>query len=170
MDRNDLESQDVSAEQHGEDKMVSVSEAIRYRKRAQKAEQEVEHLNSRLLEVLDLQKEMSAGLDELKRDNSLITALNRAGAADVETALLVAKARVKNGDDFDAEKVVSELRTEKGFLFADDGGEKFPSRSSGLKERQSSGRTALTNRAKKAAASGSRNDVQEYMRARRNFS
>ena len=88
--------------------------------------------------------------------------------------MLIAKARLGQGDKADLSSVVEQLKREKQYLFPrpDSGqvGEKTSGsvavRTSPAKE-QRSGAGALERAAKRAAGTGSRTDLQEYMRKRR---
>jgi hypothetical protein len=152
-------------------RLVPVAESIRYRKRAQIAEQKAEQLSEQLSSVRREAQELSERIEQLKSEQSLTRKLVAAGASDIETALLVAKARaVKNGTDVDG--VVEQLRIDKPHLFGtakdDDTGAAAP-RTAVVKDRLSSGKSNLAKAASKAATTGSRVDLHEYLRLRRNF-
>ena len=105
------------------EKLVPVGEAIRYRKRAQAAEKELEELK----------------VSHQKQDDEL-------------TSLKEQLEAVQDGR-------VSDRPGESGTV-----------RTQGVKEARATGtRSVLQNAARQAAGSGSRADVQEYLRLRRNF-
>jgi hypothetical protein len=79
-------------------------------------------------------------------------------------------ARLAAGDDADVDGVIEEMRKEKGYLFSgsEERREKeMPRRWGGEKQRKQDGAGALERAAKRAATSGSRTDLQEYLRLRR---
>jgi hypothetical protein len=69
----------------------------------------------------------------------------------------------------DVDSVIDQLRKEKAYLFADMESAMASSRTAGVKQRTGGGRAVLENSAKRAAVSGSRTDVHDYMRVRRQF-
>ena len=130
MSEQDLETQDIEElpedEPVVEEKLVPVSESIRYRKRAQAAEKE-------LSELKESHDEQNVQLAQLKEQvESLQDAVKESLAAATEN----------------------------------DNGQK----TQGVKETRTGGaRSMLQNAAKRAADSGSRSDVQEYLRLRRAY-
>jgi hypothetical protein len=65
--------------------------------------------------------------------------------------------------------VVEQLRKEKGYLFSNTPAAAVGSRTSGAKDKLSGTAGTLERAAKRAANTGSRADLQEYLRVRRNF-
>ena len=130
MSEQDLEKQDIAELPEDkpvvEEKLVPVSEAIRYRKRAQAAEKE-------LSELKESHNEQSEQLAQLKEQVE--------GLQDAVKQSLAAAAENGNGQ-----------------------------KTQGVKGTRTGGaRSTLQTAAKQAADSGSRSDVQEYLRLRRNF-
>jgi len=118
------------------EKLVPVSEAIRYRKRAQAAEKEL----SELKELHEKQKE------ELKAMNNSME-------------------RQRHDKTTDTGSPIPALA-----LRAADNNAAPPVKTQGVKETRTSGaRNVLQAAARQAAGSGSRKDVQEYLRIRRCF-
>jgi len=173
-------------------KFVPVGESIRYRRRAQGAEKRVDELAG---ELADAKAEATRLADELKatrREQELMKRLASEGTRDLEAAMLIAKARLAGKDQADSTHsassgqagspqadlggVIEQLKKEKGYLFPrpDSGqvGEKTSgsatARTSPAKE-QRSGAGVLERAAKRAAGTGSRSDLQEYMRRRRSI-
>ena len=97
----------------------------------------------------------------------LVRKLAAAGSVDLEAAVLMAKVRMTAGSDVGS--VVEQLQKEKSYLFEPLETGMIASRTTGVKERQSGGRRVLENAARRAATSGSRADVQEYLKVRRQF-
>ena len=113
---------------------------------------------------------LSEQLSDLKADQQLVRQLVAAGVSDLETTLLVARARVKSDEQADIEGVVEQLRKEKQYLFGEKKGlVARPQKTSGAKERNAGGQAILEKAAAKAATTGSRTDLQEYLQLRRNF-
>lgn len=75
-----------------EDKTVPVSEAIRYRKRAQQAEKQLAELAESLSQARQHAAELDAQLAAQQRQQTLLETLTAAGATDLETTLLLALA------------------------------------------------------------------------------
>lgn len=170
MSEIDLESQDLSEDESGsEEKLVPVGEAIRYRKRAQNAEKEVSVLSEQLKKIEKKNEQLAGELDEIRVDQKLVQRLSSAGVSDLETVLLVAKARVKSSDEADVDLVIEQLKKEKGYLFDGAKETSVSTRTAGVKERKPSGQRVLEKAAKRAAESGNRADVQEYLKVRRQF-
>jgi len=167
-----LVSQDLSADSGlNEERFVPVSESIRYRKRAQAAEKQLAELDGQLRTSNERNEKLTGELEEMRVDRKLAGGLISAGVSDLETALLVAKKRLAGveGDDANAESVVKALKAEKGYLFGRAEESVGSVRTSPVRERSAGSRGVLEKAAGEAARSGSRGDVQEYMRLRRQF-
>lgn len=143
-------------------KLVPVGESIRYRKRAQGAEKRAEELAGELAEATRLSGELKA----TQKEQELLRRLASEGAHDLEAALLIAKSRLAKDEKTDPGGVVEQLKREKQYLFSEKTSGSAAVRTSPAKE-QRSGAGALERAAKRAAGTGSRNDLQEYMRKRR---
>jgi hypothetical protein len=165
-----LESQ-VSSDDEGvnSDKLVPVSEAIRYRKRAQIAEKKAAELQEQLKEAVEKKDVLAGKVSEIKLEHDLADKLITAGAVDLEAAMLIAKSRMQGDEQADADVVIEQLRKQKGYLFDETEHVSAASKTAGVKERVSSGKKVLERAAKKAATSGNRADLQEYLRLRRQY-
>ncbi len=151
-------------------KYVPVSESIRYRKRAQGAEKMNEELSKKLAEAELQNEELVKQVSRMKMEEQLTSKLVAAGAVDVEAAMLIAKARIEGAEKADVDGCIEQLKKEKRYLFGGlDGVSSAGRKTAGVKERADGGKTALETAAKKAVQSGSRADVQEYLKLRRNF-
>ena len=148
---------------------MPLHEAVRYRRRAQSAEKEAAAAKQQLQESVSGSEVLAEQLDEMKVDRKLSEMLTEAGVCDLEAAVLLARARLKDCEGGDVESVVERLRKEKRYLFVerDEVAVGVGMKTSGVKDGRSGGRRVLEGAATKAAVSGSRNDVHEYMRARR---
>ncbi len=158
-----------SQEEAGNVRMAPVAESIRYHKRAQSAERRAEELESELAESKAEAERLTRELTATQKEQELIKKLAAESARDLEAAVLIAKARMGRDDKLDIGGVVEQLKKEKGYLFgqaAGSGGANTALRTSPAKE-QRSGAGSLERAAKKAAGTGSRSDLQEYMRKRR---
>ncbi len=127
--------------------------------------------------------EMSRDLDELQAEQKLTHKLAAAGVVDLETAVLVAKARLAERassqkttegergrsphEEMDA--CVAQLRKEKAYLFGGPTETATPRRTAPAKDRGVAGSTALEQAAQKAAQTGRRADLQHYLKLRRNL-
>ncbi len=150
-------------------KLVPVTESIRYRKRAQSAEKKAETLNEQLAQANQKVSELSDKLKNLQVEQNLTRKLFSIGAIDLETAILIAKARLQQKPETDIDSCIEQLKKEKQYLFASTGGTIMTTKTASAKDRISQPQTTLERAAKRAARTGSRTDLQEYLKLRRNF-
>ncbi len=114
--------------------------------------------------------DVQARVEELEAQKELVIKLAAAGARDIETAVLVGMSRLGAKDGAGVDEVVEGMRKEKGYLFGEVEERRervLPGRTSGVRQRRSEYAGAMERAAKRAAASGSRADLQEYLRLRR---
>ena len=157
---------------HGESdslKLVPVSESIRYRKRAQSAEKKNGTLTEQLAGAKSEVKKMSEQLSNIQAEQNLTRKLAAAGTVDLETAVLIAKARIEGQADADLDGVIEQLKKEKQYLFVSSSGAATSKKTAGARDRMQNNRAILEVTAKKAATTGNRADLQEYLKLRRNF-
>jgi hypothetical protein len=152
----------------GKVKLVPVSEAIHYRRRAQSAEQKAENLATELQESKAKATEAVSELESIRFERSVKDALAASGCVDVETAFLVTKAKLEGQGQEDLDGVIEQLKKEKRYLFTESEKVK-PTKTASVKERASGGEAVLERAARKAATTGNRGDLQQYLRLRRNF-
>jgi len=171
MSEIDLESQVASADEGlSSEKLVHVSEAIRYRKRAQSAEKRVSELEQQLQVGNRKTEQLAEQLSEIKLDGDLVAKLTAAGVNDMEAAILMAKARMdSSGEEVGTDSVIEQLRKDKEHLFEERTTGAVAVKTAGVRDKKPGGQRVLERTAQKAAASGSRADVQEYLRVRRQF-
>lgn len=170
------ETAEEQAEVEGQ-KLVPVAESIRYRKRAQSAEKKIEILAEQLAQAKSQAAQAAEKLNTVRSEQKLMRKLAAAGAVDVETAVLLAKARMEDRDgdgQADLDGVVEQLKKEKQYLFAgslkaDDKTSMTARKTAGVKDRTANGQTVVERAARKAATTGNRADLQEYLKLRRNF-
>ncbi len=150
-------------------KLVPVAESIRYRKRAQSAEKRIEALTEQLAEAKTQTAKLSEQLNDIQAEQRLTRTLAAAGAVDLETAVLIAKAKMQGQSEADLDACVEQLKKEKQYLFAGAGWAVTAKKTAGAKERTPNSQTILERAAKRAATTGNRADLQEYLKLRRNF-
>jgi len=160
----------LSGDEAGQDeKLVPVSESIRYRKRAQSAEKKAIMLEDELAKVRSESERLSEDLGKLRIDHKLIRKLVSAGVSDLESAVLLAKKRLETNDEADLDSVVDELKQEKRHLFAQVDLPAALEKTAGVKGKTAGRYSTLERAASRAAATGSRADLQEYLKVRRNY-
>ncbi len=148
-------------------RLVPVAESIRYRKRAQGAEKQVESLTEQLAQAKSQETQLQKELDDVRVEQKLVRKLVSAGTVDLEAAVLIAKTRI-DGSDLDG--MIEQLKKEKRYLFGNGSDVALPpQRTAGAKDRMTGRHTILETAAKRAATTGNRTDLHEYLRLRRNF-
>jgi len=166
----DILSEDITpAIDNDSTKLVPVAESIRYRKRAQSAEKKIEELTEQLAQAKTQTAELSDQLSNIQTEQKLTRQLAAAGAVDLETAVLIARVRLQDKSDADVTDVIEQLKKEKQFLFAAGSSGPVPTKTAGARDRVTNSQTLLEKAAKKAATTGSRTDLHEYLKLRRNF-
>ncbi len=149
-------------------KLVPLTESIRYRRRAQSAEKKNEELSAELEQTKAELSEAAEELASIKTEQELTRKLSAAGASDLEAAVLLAKSRLEGSDSKDVDNCIEQLKKEKQYLFGRAGTTNLTvKKTSGVKNR-AVGQSVLEQAAKKAAGSGDRRDLQEYLKLRRN--
>jgi hypothetical protein len=149
--------------------LVPVAESIRYRKRAQSAEKKIETLAEQLAQAKSQASETAKELSSIRVEQKLTHKLAAAGAIDLETAVLIAKTKIEAETEADLDGVIEQLKKEKQYLFSGAGATATAKKTAGAKDRMQNNQTILERAAKKAATTGNRTDLQEYLKLRRNF-
>ena len=163
-------SEDIAgASDNDPTRLVPVAESIRYRKRAQSAEKKLEVLTDQLAQAKAENVELSEQLANIETEQKLMRQLAAEGTADLETAVLIAKARIQGQSEKDVDGVIEQLKKEKQYLFGGTGGSVTPGKTAGARDRVVNNQTLLERTAKKAATTGNRADLHEYLKLRRNF-
>jgi hypothetical protein len=162
-------------------RLVPIGESIRYHKRAQGAERRVEELAGELAEARADAARLVNELKATQKEQELMKRLASEGTRDLEAAVLIAKSRLAETDkagstssqQADLNNVVEQLKKEKQYLFCGQFSEKVQTgtamRTSPAKEPRQGTATAIDRAARKAVGTGSRADLQEYMRKRRSI-
>ena len=170
VDEENILSEDKEEEQiDAGDRLVPVSEAIRYRKRAQSAEKKLTDLTEQVGELEKQNGNMSKQLEEIRGEQKLVSVLSTAGVVDLEAGVLLVKAKLAEDESLDLEDVIGQLKKQKQYLFSDSGQRVVTKRTSGVRDKVSRNETVLEQAAKQASTSGARTDLQEYLKLRRNF-
>lgn len=175
MSQSDIDENILSETEAGQSdinnslKLVPVAESIRYRKRAQSAEKRVETLAQELAQAKSEASQMAEQLSSIRVEQELLRKLAAVGAVDLEAAVLIAKAKIEGEAQADLNGVIEQLRKEKQYLFTSSGGVVTSKKTSPAKDRIQNSQAILEGAAKKAATTGSRTDLQEYLKLRRNF-
>jgi hypothetical protein len=112
---------------------------------------------------------MAKELSSIRVEQKLTHKLAAAGAIDIETAVLIAKAKIETETEADLDGVIQQLKKEKQYLFSGTGAAATAKKTAGAKDRMQNNQTILERAAKKAATTGNRTDLQEYLKLRRNF-
>lgn len=145
-----------------EDKLVPVAESIRYRKRAQAAEQRLGEMEAELEAALAELDQAREAIDAVERRSRIDQLLIEADAIDLEAARLLAAAAVESMDDPDVAVAVEELRQRKPYLFR-----RQTRGPSSMGPRLTGTRSSLDDAADTAASTGDRRDLLRYLRLRR---
>ena len=152
------------------ERMVPVNEAIRYRKRAQAAEEQVANLTAQLKQTEEAGQAKHSELEAAVQEKQLMGKLIEAGATDIEVALMLAsqKLQERQGDKASVQPVIEELRTARPGLFGNQSyGSGFGVLTAGTRPQPCGASVSLGRLAERATRSGNRRDVQEYLRLRR---
>ncbi len=152
------------AAEQGE-KLVPVSEAKRYRKRAQAAETILADLQGELEEKKTEVLEQQQVISDLQHRQQIDELLIEANAMDLETARLLTELAIQEMAEPSIEQAVDELQRRKPFLF------RRAAPASGALSPREEGNAPLERRlglaAAEACATGHRQDLLRYLRLRR---
>lgn len=157
-----------TAEDKNSQKLVPLSESVKYRKRAQNAEKAAETLKDNLNQNEQHRLELEEKLNKTKTENQIMQKLSKAGIRDIEAGLALTKLRLSENNNTEIDEVIQQICNEKDYLF---NSRKMimPTKTASIKANVPEAETVLAESAKKAAASGSRVDLQQYLKVRRNF-
>ncbi len=148
--------------------MVPVAESIKYRKRAQAAEQQLEQLNEQLRQHQNREEELEQKYQQSHQEKQLTLQLAQRGVVDIEAAMLLAQKQLASDKEATLKSVLDTMQAERPYLF---GQEKldygYASASAGLRSGKSATASVIKNMAQQAQQSGHRRDMQQYLRLRR---
>ena len=147
-----------------QDRLVPVTEAIRYRKRAQAAEQQLAEMQTQFEQLQQQREEAEQAITSLERRRRMDELLTDADAIDLEAARLLTEAAVQTMDEPDVAEAVDDLRRHKPYLFRVEsemaGGLALAPRFDGVVN-------PVAQAAEQAQHSGDRRDLLRYLRLRR---
>lgn len=146
------------------DKLVPVGEAIRYRKRAQTAEQQLERLNEELRGLSAKLNEANQTITGLERRQQTDALLTDADAIDLEAARLLTEQAVLMMDEPDIKLAVEDLKRHKPYLFRHRHDTDHSAMAPAV---QPTGHDPAEQAAQNAARTGDRRDLLRYLRLRR---
>lgn len=155
--RNDAPNSD------GRERLVPVGEAIRYRKRAQQAEQQFEDMQRDLQQTREQLAEASDLIARLERRQRIDQLLAESDAVDIEAARLLTEAAIADMDDPDVTEVVEDLRRHKPYLFGRSALAGTPTMGTHVAAEPN----VVDQAQDQAATSGHRRDLLRYLRLRR---
>jgi len=147
-----------------QDRLVPVAEAIRYRKRAQAAEQQLTGLQEQLQSAQQRCEQAEEAISSLERRQRIDALLAEADTIDIDAARLLTEAAVQSMDEPDVAEAVDDLRRHKPYLFRAEGGE---TGGLALAPRIEGFDDPLAQAAEQAQHSGDRRDLLRYLRLRR---
>ncbi|XAL97942.1 hypothetical protein OT109_10055 [Phycisphaeraceae bacterium D3-23] len=148
----------------GTDKLVPVTEAIRYRRRAQQAEQRLADLEREVGELRSAYDASQETITALERRERIDALLNEAHTVDLEAARLLTEVAVAGMDEPDVASAVTDLRRHKPYLF-ESGGVGLPSAMGPRDPDQDN--DPVVEAASQARVTGDRRDLLRYLRLRR---
>lgn len=155
--------EDVAASS-SQERLVPVNEAIRYRKRAQAAEQQLGTIRRQLDAAQQRCEQAEQTVGSLERRQRIDELLAEADAIDIEAARLLTEVAVQSMDEPDIAEAVDDLRRHKPYLFREEqqgaGGLALAPRMDGVDD-------PLALAAEQAQHSGDRRDLLRYLRLRR---
>jgi hypothetical protein len=186
MPEDTLENPKPTDSQTGEAKLVPVAEAIRYRRRAQQAESELQQLrqevetlrsqtgtHSEALAMAEAQRdEAQAHLTTLENRLAAERMLHQAGVVDPEAAWLLLSQEWDCSEAIDPQKLgakVERLLLDKPYLHKSSDAS-LPPKTASPRTSPEGPTSQLIRAAEHAARSGDRRDVAEYLRLRRQAS
>jgi hypothetical protein len=99
--------------------------------------------------------------------------LQKAGVTDLEVARMLVRKAVESGQEGTLEipDAIEQVRRQRPYLFGhpDESGAGLGQPTAGVSRKSNGGRATLHQQALKASQSGSRQDVQDYLRMRRSI-
>ena len=165
-DTSPAESESPSPETVDE-KLVPVSEAIRYRRRAQQAEQQLQALQKKFAGLESDLATSRETVDQLERRHRIDALLTEADTVDLDAARLLTEIAVSEMDEPDVKLAVDDLRRHKPYLFrhdpADDASAMGP-------RHDHHGHDPAESAAEQATRTGDRRDLLRYLRMKRTHS
>jgi hypothetical protein len=157
--------------------MVPVSEAIRFRKRAQAAEQQLVETQQQLQASHAQLNEAEISIGQMEQRQTIDSALSSASVVDMEVARMLVESSIRQVESTDRkdpsaarvsvgvaiDSAVDALRRDKPYLFR----QTRQAQAVAMSARQATGLLGAENAAETAATTGNRRDLLRYLRLRR---
>jgi predicted nucleic acid-binding Zn-ribbon protein len=143
--------------------LVPVAESIRYRRRAQAAEQQLVDLQQAMTDMEQQLQDANQTITSLERRQRIDAMLLEADAIDIEAARLLTEAAVAEMPDRDVSEAIEDLRQHKPYLFA----QHTPAALTMPAQPHEETATPLNRAASQAKSTGHRQDLLAYLRLRR---
>ncbi len=161
---NDIAQDTAPAEnENASEKLVPVTEAIRYRRRAQAAEQSLQEMRSTLDKMKSDLDAANQTIDRLDRRGKIDALLREADTIDLEAGRLLTEIAIDSMAQPDVRAAVDELRRAKPYLF-----HRRASNASGALAPAAEESFSPTHAAAQDALhTGDRRDLLRYLRLRR---
>ncbi len=147
-------------------RLVPVTEAIRYRKRAQAAENELDAIKGQLQDTSVELEQARQTVSALDRRQKIDRLLADSDAVDLEVARMLTEAAVEMMDEPDVKIAIEDLKRHKPYLFRNKPQPLSPASPMAPRTRDPLNRTT-THAAQVAATTGDRRDLLRYLRLRR---
>lgn len=159
-------TQSAADESSSPERLVPVSEARKYRKRAQQAEQQLRALQREVQEHETRLREREEMIRDLDQARAIDAALIESNVIDLEAARLLAELELADADEPTVDDAIDELKRRRPYLFTS---HSSAPRSSGAQSpAHEPAAPDETNRsANEAASTGRREDLLRYLRLRR---
>ncbi len=156
----------IQESQEQRERLVPVSEAKKYRKRAQAAEKILEDFKVELAQKNETLQEQQQVIADMQRQRSIDELLVDSEAIDLETTRLLTEMALSEMAEPDVEQAVAQLRQRKPFLFRS-----TARGAAALSPKAENNQTSLARSMERAAAdahsSGNRTALLRYLRLRR---
>ncbi len=156
----------IQESQEQRERLVPVSEAKKYRKRAQAAEKILEDLKTELDEKNRTLQEQRQRISDMQRQRHIDELLMESEAIDLETTRLLTELALSEMEEPDVEQAISQLCRRKPFLFR-----QTARGAAALSPKAENDHTPLARSIEHAAAeahsSGNRTALLRYLRLRR---
>lgn len=163
---NQPQDQEITNEAQANDRLVPVSEAKKYRKRAQAAEKILEDLKQEITQKNQLLHENEQLINDLQHRQHIDELLVDSQAIDLDATRLLTEMALTQMQEPDVEQAVADLRMRKPLLFR---ATQTVAASLGPKgfEFQQQQSHSLEQAATEAHSTGNRTDLMRYLRLRR---
>ncbi|QQE13587.1 hypothetical protein JD969_09050 [Planctomycetota bacterium] len=145
------------------EKKVPVSEAIKYRKRAQVAEKMLTEMQDKVGSLSDELKETEETVKYLERKQHINSLLAQEEAIDLDAARLLTEIAIESMDEPDIEETIKDLRESKPYLFRS----KHSICASAMPANEYIQNNEIETAAVSATQTGNRADLLRYLRIKR---